>query len=237
VLQSIRSRLSRRMAELKRVAELSGGMPLEEFADYDEYWEWRGQVTVLHERWKIARDLIPDGSSVLDVGCGTGRFLAFLREERPNCKLHGIDVSERAVEMARAEGILASVLDVETTDINSVADYVTCLEVIEHVVQAERVLDRLMAACQRQALISIPNVGFIGCRIRLALFGRFPTTCCVFHTREHVRFWTNKDFEEWIEHCGYRLTARCPQHGIWVLWRLLPSLFASGMVYVVEPNS
>jgi methionine biosynthesis protein MetW len=234
MLAGIRARLSHRVGELKRVAELSRGMPLEEFADYDEYWEWRGQVTVLHERWKIARDLIPDGSSVLDVGCGTGRFLAFLQGERPNCELRGLDVSERAVEMARSEGVEASLHDVEAADITWRADYVTCLEVIEHVVQAERVLDRLMAARRRQAIISIPNVGFIGCRIRLALFGRFPTTCCVFHTREHVRFWTNKDFEEWIERCGYRLSARHPQHGVWVLWRLFPSLFASGMVYVVE---
>ncbi|MDX6438025.1 MAG: hypothetical protein QOF45_608 [Gaiellaceae bacterium] len=222
------------LAEVKRITELNRAAPLDDFASYDEYWEWRGRLTVIHRRWEIARDLIPDGSTVLDVGCGSGQFLAVLKERRPNCIVQGVDASPRAVEMAQSEGMDASVLDLETTDIPGSFDYVTCLEVIEHIAHAEAALHRLMNATGKQAIVSVPNVGFIGCRVRLAVFGRFPTTCCVFHVREHLRFWTVRDFREWVEHCGYRLVGQHPQHGVWMLCRRFPALFASGMVYVVE---
>lgn len=228
------TRVRGRLAEARRVAELNGGAPLADFRDYDEYWERRAPVTVLHRRWEVAAARIADGSSVLDVGCGTGKFLEHVRRERPHCSVRGVDVSAVAVAATREAGIDARVLDVEREDLDGVADYVTCLEVIEHIAHAEAVLRRLVDASRREVIVSIPNVGFIGCRIRLALFGRFPTTLCVFHAREHLRFWTVKDFREWTEACGYELVASYPQHGIWGLWRIAPSLFASGMVYVVR---
>ena len=101
-------RAKARLAELRRISELKRGAPLDDFANYDEYWEWRGRLNIIHRRWEISRDLIPDGSSVLDVGCGSGQFLSFLRTHRPHCSVRGIDISPRAVEMARAEGIDAS---------------------------------------------------------------------------------------------------------------------------------
>jgi methionine biosynthesis protein MetW len=222
------------LAQVRRVRELWQPAPLGDFADYDEYWERRGPVTVIHPRWKIATEVIEDGSSVLDVGCGSGEFLRYLGRHRPGCVLRGVDLSPVAVGIARAEGLDAAVLDIEQDDLAAEADYVTCFEVIEHLAHAEVALDRLMGAARRKVIVSVPNVGFVGCRVRLGVFGRFPTTCCVFHLREHLRYWTVRDFEEWVEHCGYRLTARHPQHGLWLLRDLVPSLFASGMVYVIE---
>jgi SAM-dependent methyltransferase len=43
------------------------------------------------------------GIDVLDVGCGTGHALARLAEAFPKSRFTGIDVSERAIEVARAE--------------------------------------------------------------------------------------------------------------------------------------
>jgi methionine biosynthesis protein MetW len=202
--------------------------------DYDEYWLRRGTLTVVHDRWRIAAELIPDGASVLDVGCGSGQFIALLKTRRPRCTVVGVDVSPNAIEIARAQGANASVLNIESANAVGSFDFVTCLEVLEHIAHAEVALGRIMQATRRQAVVSVPNVGFIGCRLRLGLFGRFPTTSCVFHIREHVRFWTVADFREWVEHYGYRVVGEHPQHGVWFLWRRFPSLFASAMVYVVE---
>ncbi|MGQ2914483.1 class I SAM-dependent methyltransferase [Microbacterium aurantiacum] len=42
---------------------------------------------------EVVREL-PEGASVLDAGCGTGRLLAHLRAERPSLHLVGVDLSE-----------------------------------------------------------------------------------------------------------------------------------------------
>jgi methionine biosynthesis protein MetW len=221
-------------SDLKRISEIYGPAKLDDFGSYDEYWSRRGQLNIIHSRWKIALELIPDGASILDVGCGSGEFLSFVRASRPDCVLNGIDISEQAIDIARGLGISANIVNVENEDIQGTYDFVTCLEVLEHIAHAEIVLHRLVAVSRKYLIISIPNVGFIGARIRLAVFGRFPITLCVFHMREHVRFWTVKDFREWIAICGYQIVEQHPQHGVWILWRWLPSLFASAMVYVIE---
>jgi SAM-dependent methyltransferase len=47
-------------------------------------------------------DRIPRGGRVLDVGCGGGQALALLAAERPDLRLHGVDLSWGQVGRARA---------------------------------------------------------------------------------------------------------------------------------------
>ena len=44
--------------------------------------------------------LIPENSTVLDAGCGTGR-LSLLLKEKKNCKVVGVDLSMRMIEFAK----------------------------------------------------------------------------------------------------------------------------------------
>ena len=46
-------------------------------------------------------DIIPEGASVLDVGCGTGELCFALRQQK-QCQVTGIDLSLRMLEFARA---------------------------------------------------------------------------------------------------------------------------------------
>ena len=45
--------------------------------------------------------LLPDGGTLLDLGCGSGRFLAHLAEARPDAHVIGIDLSERMIRAGR----------------------------------------------------------------------------------------------------------------------------------------
>jgi methionine biosynthesis protein MetW len=206
--------------------------PLEQFEDYDEYWDTRGDVPYMH-RWGTAAGLIPSGSTVIDIGSGDCGFARHLQSKKPDVKITTSDLSPNAVAMARESGFDAVQLDLVNDEIHGHYDYVTCFEVIEHIPEAEVAMEKLMRAGDK-VIISIPNVGYIGCRLRLALFGRFPTTHCQQHIKEHVRFWTPRDFAEWADHLGLRIVSMAGQYGLAPFWRRFPRLFASGMLYELE---
>lgn len=205
-----------------------------DFEDYDAYWAERGEFHLIFHRWEVAADRIPDGARVLDVGCGSGEFLSYLRERRPGIVGVGADWSARARAMTEEAGFETIELDLDREAPPDGFDYITAFEVVEHVPEAERAVQRLCAAAGREVILSVPNVGYIGSRIRLALFGRFPVTNCVFHIKEHVRHWTPKDFADWAKAIGVRVVHQEGQYGPPLLWRRWPTIWAEGMVYVLE---
>ena len=218
-----------------RLRLLTSPAPMNEFSDYDAYWTERQDLNVIQERWRIASEVIREGATVLDVGCGSGEFLSFLQRTRPDLKASGADYSPVSVEMTKERGFDAFQLDLANDTIPSQYDYVTCFETIEHIPDAERAIVNLRDAFREQLIVSIPNVGAIDYRIRLGLFGRFPVTSCVFHIKEHVRFWTFKDFHEWVAHFGLRVVkAQGHIGGALLPWRRRPALWSAGVVYILE---
>ena len=73
-------------------------------AAYDRYAHTKGTVQEI-DHVVTALDLKP-GERVLDIGCGTGRHS--LELGRRGIEAHGIDVSERFIEIARASADAAS---------------------------------------------------------------------------------------------------------------------------------
>ncbi|MGY1769926.1 methyltransferase domain-containing protein [Blastococcus sp. SYSU D00813] len=226
---------ARLKAYLGRIDRLRAPAPMQDFSDYDAYWRERGELGVVHERWRVAAELIPDGATVLDVGCGSGEFLAYLKRERPGVEAVGADFSDASVDMVRKRGLEAFRLDLSHEDVPGTFDYITCFETLEHIPDAETAVLKLTAAARRQVIVSVPNVGYLDSRIRLALFGRFPNTNLVFHVKEHVRHWTVKDFHEWAHRLGLRVVLTRGQYGGRLTpWRTRPSLWSAGAIYVLE---
>lgn len=66
-------------------------------------------LPVYHFNARAVHALAPRGATVLDLGCGSGRFLAYLAGRRPDLQLIGLDLSAPMVtlgnDMLRAEGI------------------------------------------------------------------------------------------------------------------------------------
>jgi methionine biosynthesis protein MetW len=207
--------------------------PMAEFEDFDEYWDRRGNIPVVFHRWVVAARLIPQGARVLDLGSGSGDFLHHLRGVRPDVVAVGSDSSEKAREMTRESGFEVLELDAGTDPIPDGFDVITAFEVLEHIPEAEQAIQRWSRAAP-VVILSVPNVGYVGSRVRLALFGRFPTTNCVYHIKEHVRHWTLTDFREWTARLGLRITHVEAQYGAPGLRRVWPGLFAKGLVYRVE---
>lgn len=223
------------LARLRRQARLLyEPAPMAEFDDFDEYWERRGAIPVVFHRWVVAARLLPQGARVLDIGSGSGDFLRYLRSERPDVEIVGSDSSKKALEMTAAAGFEVMELDAMGEELPEGFDVITVFEVLEHLPEAELAIQRWCAAAGSQVILSIPNVGYLGNRVRLGLFGRFPVTNCVYHIKEHVRHWTLKDFREWTERLGLEVTHVEAQYGAPYLRRLWPGLFGKGIVYRVQ---
>lgn len=99
-----------------------------------QYWSWGmhylgGMRVVLDQldAWTF--------DSLIDVGCGDGRFLRELAAERPSVETLGIDYSERSIAMARGMNpdLGYKVIDLLSSDISREFDVATAVEVLEHI--------------------------------------------------------------------------------------------------------
>jgi methionine biosynthesis protein MetW len=228
--------------------ELTRPAPLQEFDDYDDYWKSRvkeGKRLSFLDRHEIISNAIPEGFSVLDIGCGDGAFLRYIRSRHPNSEILGVDISRVAVDELHASGVAAKVIDIESplsAQISGHWDVVVLMEVIEHVADAEALIKQVMEMNPKRIFVTIPNCGFLLHRLRLMFGGRFPITAIVYHMKEHVRFWTVKDFYEWAAACGLHVHShkgqvfRRDKALVWLV-RTFPALFADRMVYELSISS
>ncbi len=75
----------------------------------------------LAEARRVAVDLVPPHSSVLDIGCGTGALCSELCD-RKQCRVVGVDLSLRMLEFARASFPGVRFLHLDATDLSAIED-------------------------------------------------------------------------------------------------------------------
>lgn len=73
--------------------------------------------------------------SLVDIGCGDGRFLREAARHHPDVTLLGVDYSEQAIRLAQAMNshLRYRVQDIVTEPLNGRFDVVTLIEVLEHI--------------------------------------------------------------------------------------------------------
>lgn len=106
--------------------------------------------------------LVPEGvTSLLDIGCARGNFGALVKAHRA-CRVVGIEPNPVVGEAARQHLDEVFIGDALHVDPGERFQCVTCLDVVEHVDQSHRLLDRI---CQDflqpggTLIVSVPNVG------------------------------------------------------------------------------
>ena len=145
----------------------------------------------------IAR-LVPHGSRVLDLGCGTGELLAHLIQQR-GCSGYGVEINDVNVQACVERGV--NVIQLNLDDGLSVFgdrsfDVVLQIDTLQHLRNAETML-RETARVGRTGVVAFPNFGYWPNRLAV-LCGRMPVTKVLpyqWYDTPNIRVGTLQDFE------------------------------------------
>ncbi len=116
--------------------------------------KWRRRGRYYHKKLEqYLRYVIPEGSSVLEIGCGTGELLAAVRPDRGV----GVDISPGMVAQARKNfpHLEFQVDDLEDLKITEKFDYVILSETIGHVDDIQLAFRQLHKVCRMETRVII----------------------------------------------------------------------------------
>jgi len=182
---------------------------------------------------ELIAQLVPTGSRVLDLGCGSGEFLAHLRDTR-QCSGYGIEIDDANVLACTQRGVNVVQLNLEeglALFEDQSFDVVLQLDTLQHLRHTEKML-RETARVGRIGIVSFPNFAHWPNRLQV-MAGRMPVTRVLpyqWYDTPNIRVGTYADFEVLARKDGLRiLDAFGVQDGAAV--RRWPNLRASVAVF------
>lgn len=120
------------------------------------FWNkcWLSENDRFYEHFYHIINLLPETGSVIDIGCGVGTLLKFIREKKPKLKLEGRDHSDIAIKKLKEVYIKGKVEKLPF--ISGKADIIIATEVLEHMPDDMKLLAN-MAKVAPIAIITVPN--------------------------------------------------------------------------------
>ncbi len=176
-----------------------------EYYEAAEFWEGNalgGEDN--RRRYEETAALIPsDARSLVDVGCGNGRFGALVDAIRRDMRVVGVDRSEAALELVTTEKVPGDVVDLPFDD--GAFECVTCLEVIEHLpVDAyDQALRELARVAAKYVIVGVPYREQIERNVT-----QCPRCRTVFNVDLHLRSFDDSAMDSLLSEHSFRLTAR-----------------------------
>jgi len=153
--------------------------------------------------------MIPEGSRVLDLGCGNGELLAWLTENK-NIAGTGIeqDKAKAAHCISRGLSVLQGDLNDEVEDYPDCCfDYVILSQTLQQVFEPARLLYSL-ARIGRKVIVSFPNFSHYTIRWQLFSKGIAPKNDQLpysWYDSPNIRVITLKDFKKFSRDVGYNI--------------------------------
>jgi len=182
---------------------------------------------------------VPEGSRVLDLGCGDGSMLDYLQRER-SCSGYGIEIADANVLACVRRGVNVIQLNLDEGLAmfgDASFDVVLQIDTLQHLRNAEVML-RETARVGRTGIVAFPNFAHWPNRLSV-LRGRMPVTRRLpyqWYDTPNIRVGTYKDFEALAHKNDLRiLDAFGLQDGEAV--RFLPNARAGTAVFKLERSA
>ena len=181
---------------------------------------------------------INDGARVLDLGCGDGALMAYLRDSRA-AHVYGVEIADDSILQCVRRGLSVLQADLESglrMFPDRMFDTVVLSQTLQAMHQTEAVLHE-MARVGREGIVSFPNFG--NWRHLMSLIGgRMPVSPQMpyqWYDTPNVHLCTPRDFEILAARLGLVITGRALlANGRPV--SVLPNLRSKLAVYRFEPK-
>ena len=168
-------------------------------------------------------------SQVLDLGCGDGSFLQFLKSQKP-VHAYGVEIDDLRVLACAQKGLNVIQQNLEgglALFENNSFDTVVLSQTVQTIHQTEKIL-REIVRVGKESIVSFPNFGHWSHRLAVAL-GRMPVSKSLpykWYNTPNVRVLTITDFEQLASSLGLSVIDRYVLHeGREVT--LMPNFFGS----------
>jgi methionine biosynthesis protein MetW len=182
---------------------------------------------------------IPEGASVLDLGCGDGSLLRFLRDTR-KVRGYGVEISDANIVACinNNVNVIQGDLDAGLADFESDAfDFVVLSQTLQTIRHTEPLIQEMLRV-GREGIVSFPNFGYWHSRFNV-LKGNMPVSEVLpyeWHNTPNVHLCTIEDFEHFCNKYRVAVTARRVMSGKREI-SLLPNLLGSTAVYRLQRGS
>ena len=127
--------------------------------------------------FEIIANLIEKNTRVLDVGCGDGTLMEFLKDNN-KIDIRGIEISKNNVQKCIGKGLTVIEGDAEK-DLSQFPDgsfdFVILSQTLQAFLNPEKVISELLRV-GKKAIVTIPNFGYWKVRLHLLTKGTMPIT-------------------------------------------------------------
>jgi len=131
----------------------------------------------MKKEFQIISELIENNTRVLDVGCGDGTLMKYLKDNK-NIDTRGLEISKNNVQDCISKGlsIIEGNAEKDLHQFQNLSfDYAVLSQTLQAFYNPEKVIDDLLKVANK-AIVTIPNFGYWKVRIHLLFKGTMPVT-------------------------------------------------------------
>ena len=157
----------------------------------------------MKNEFQVIAELIEKEKKVLDVGCGDGILMEFLKNNK-NTNIRGLEISKSKVQECIAKGLTVIEGNAER-DLKQFPDksfdYVVLSQTLQAFLNPELVINELLRV-GKKAIVTIPNFGYWRIRLHLLLKGTMPITKTLpdeWYNTPNIHMCSIKDFFHFVK--------------------------------------